>query len=268
MRIDALTLLETAAMALKGLARFIGFGARVSLATPGAVFRRADEVVRQFERVATQSLLIAVGAGLSVGLVAWFQVHRLLASTGAESALPSFLAIALVVELGPLLAGLLAAGRMGAGLAAELASMSLNEEIDARIALGSDPVSSLVAPRTLACALALPLLTILVDASALLGALAAESLAGGLTPGLFWRRSLVFLKLSDVLPATLKTAVFGLLIGIIGCWTGLNAERSAEEVGHAATRGVVRTTLAVFAASAVMAPLIPPAVAALGLEGF
>jgi len=258
---------ETVATTPGRLGRFILFGARVVAATPLAVFRRTDEVVRQFERVAAQSLLIVLGAGLSVGLVAWFQIHRLLVSTGAESALPSFLAIALVVELGPLLAGLLAAGRMGAGLAAELASMTLSEEIDARIVLGSDPTTSLVAPRALACALALPLLTILVDASALLGALLAEGLAGGAAPGLFWRRSLVFLKLSDVIPATLKTSVFGLLIGVVGCWTGLSAERSAEAVGHAATRGVVLTTLAVFAASAAMAPLIPWLVSAMGMEG-
>lgn len=243
------------------------FAIRVLAATPAAVFRRTDEVVRQFERVAAQSLPIVLGAGLSVGLVAWFQVHRLLASTGAEAALPSFLAIALVVELGPLLAGLLAAGRMGAGLAAELASMSLSEEIDARIVLGADPNATLVAPRVLACALALPLLTILVDASALSGAVVAESLSGGASPELFWRRSLVFLKLTDVIPATFKTSVFGLLIGLVGCWTGLNAERSAEAVGRAATRGVVLTTLAVFAASALMAPLIPWIVAAMGLEG-
>lgn len=261
-------MLETAARALGRLGLFVGFAARAMLATPRAVFRRTDEVARQFERVAAQSLPIVLGAGLSVGLVAWFQIHRLLAATGAESALPSFLAVALVVELGPLLAGVLAAGRMGAGLAAELAAMSLSEEIDARIALGSDPVSSLVAPRALACALALPLLTILVDASALLGALAAERLAGGMEPGLFWRRCLMFLRLADVIPATLKTVVFGLLIGIIGCWTGLGAERSAEGVGRAATRGVALTTLAVFAAAAAMAPLIPPTAAALGLEGF
>lgn len=260
-------MLETVGSTPGRLGRFVLFGTRVLVATPGAVFRRTDEVVRQFERVATQSLPIVLGAGLSVGLVAWFQIHRLLAASGAEAALPSFLAIALVVELGPLLAGLLAAGRMGAGLAAELASMTLSEEIDARIALGSDPISSLVAPRVLSCALALPLLTILVDASALLGALLAEGLAGGASPGLFWRRSLVFLRLADVIPATLKTSVFGLLIGLVGCWTGLNAERSAEAVGRAATRGVVLTTLAVFAASAAMAPLIPWVVAALGLEG-
>ena len=93
-----------------------------------------------------RSLPIVGGAGLSVGLVTWFQTHRLLAAKGAESVLPRFLAVAVVVELGPILAGVLVAGRMGAGLAAELGSMILNEEIEARVVLGADPVSGLVAP--------------------------------------------------------------------------------------------------------------------------
>ena len=124
---------------------------------------------------------------------------------------------------------------------------------------------SLVAPRAIACALAVPLLTVLIDASALLGALVGEVTAGKLSPLLFSRDSLVFLRLSDVIPATLKTAVFGLLVGLIGCWTGLNADRSTEAVGRAATRGVVRATLAVFAANVILVPCIQLATEALGL---
>jgi phospholipid/cholesterol/gamma-HCH transport system permease protein len=224
----------------------------------------AGEVVAQFEQVAVHSLPIVLGAGASVGLVTWLQTHRLLVEHGAESALPSFLAAAILVEMGPILAGLLVAGRMGAGLAAELGSMVLNEEIDARVALGADPVPSLVAPRAIACALAVPFLTVILDAAALLGGLGAELAAGKLTPVLFWSKALVFLKLSDIIPATLKTAVFGLLVGLVACWTGLNAGRSAEEIGRAATRGVVRATLAVFAANVVMVPLIQAAVAGFG----
>lgn len=113
-------------------------------------------------------------------------------------------------------------------------------------------------------ALAVPLLTVLINASALGGALAAETAAGKLSPWLFWRESLVFLRISDVVPATLKTTVFGLLVGLLGCWTGLNADRSTEAVGRAATRGVVLATLAVFAANAVMVPCIQLATEALG----
>jgi phospholipid/cholesterol/gamma-HCH transport system permease protein len=243
--------------------RLVHFCARVCAGVPGAVVHRPGEVIAQFEQVAVRSLPIVVGAGVSVGTVAWLQTYRLLAAHGAESTLPSFLSVALFVELGPLLAGLLVAGRMGAGLAAELASMVQNEEIDARVALGTDPMTSLVSPRAIACALAVPLLTVIIDASALLGSLAAELAGGKSTAALFWSKSLVYLRLADVIPATLKTAVFGLLIGLSACWTGLVAGTSPEAVGRAATRGVVRASLAVFAANLVMVPLIQAAVSAL-----
>jgi phospholipid/cholesterol/gamma-HCH transport system permease protein len=249
---------------LEYCARFLSFALRACGSVPGAFFRRFGDVIRQFERTAVKSLPMMMGAGLSVGVVLWLQTHRLLVAHGAESTLPSFLAVAVLVEIGPLLAGLLVAGRMGAGLAAELGSMVLNEEIDARIVLGADPVATLVAPRAIACAAAVPLLTVIIDASALLGSLAAELTTGKSTIGLFWSKSLVFIRLSDVVPATLKTAVFGLVAAIIACWTGLNAASTTEAVGRAATRGVVRATLAVFAANLFMVPLIQAGLSVVG----
>jgi phospholipid/cholesterol/gamma-HCH transport system permease protein len=252
---------------LEQFGHFVDFLWRTLAAMPAALFARSGEVVWQFELVALKSLPIVLGAGMSVGLVTWLQTHRLLVANGAEAALPSFLAVAVVVEIGPVLAGLLVASRMGAGLAAELGSMTLNDEIDARIVLGADPVPSLVAPRAIACALAVPLLTVMIDASALVGAMVGELTAGKLSPMVFWRDSLVFLRLSDVIPATLKTIFFGLLVGLIGCWTGLNADRSTEAVGLAATRGVVLATLAVFAANVVLVPCIQLATEAAGWTG-
>ena len=94
----------------------------------------------------------------------------------------------------------------------------------------------------------------------MLGGLGAELAAGKLTAGLFWSKALAFLRLDDIIPATLKTAIFGILIGLAACWTGLTAGRSAEAVGRAAIRGVVRSVLAVFASNVVMVPLIQWAV--------
>jgi phospholipid/cholesterol/gamma-HCH transport system permease protein len=243
---------------------FVDFAGRGLAAIPRAVFARGGEVVRQFERVAWGSLPIIVVAGLSVGLVTWLQTRRLLVTYGAEVTLPSVLTVSVMVELGPMLAGLLVAGRMGAGLAAELGSMVLTEEVDALEVLGAPTIPTLVAPRVLASALALPLLTVVLDAAAVLGGLAAEQLAGTLSAQAFWQRALDYLRLCDVVPATLKTVVFGLLIGLVGCWTGLHAPRSTEAVGHAATRGVVRAMIAVFASNVVMVVWIQAAVAAVG----
>ena len=115
---------------------------------------------------------------------------------------------------------------------------------------------SLIAPRVLACLVAVPLLTVLIDASALAGGLFAEETLGRLSAETFGTRSLDLLRIPDVVSATLKTAVFGWLIGLIGCWTGLNADRSTEAVGHAATKGVVLSMLAVFAADVLLVPWI------------
>jgi phospholipid/cholesterol/gamma-HCH transport system permease protein len=254
-------------MILGGIERlgyFLDFAARVLAALPAVPFRRPAELLRQFERVVWGSFPLAGVAGLSVGLVTWLQTRRLLVEYGVESTLPSVLAAAVLVETGPMLASLLVAARMGAGLAAELGSKVLTEEIDAAEVLGAPAIPAFVAPRTLACILAVPLLTIILDASALLGGLLAELAGGSLTAPVFWARSLDYLRLVDVLPSTFKTAIFGFLVGLIGCWTGLTSDRSTEAIGISATRGVVRAMIAIFGANVVLVPLLQSLVRLVG----
>jgi len=244
--------------------QFLDFAARALRAMPGALWRRPGAILRQFERVAWGGVPIVAAAGISFGLVTWLQTRRLLVSYGLEDTLPGVLAAAVLVETGPMLAALLVAGRLGAGLAAEMGSMGLTEEIDARLVLGSSPIAALVAPRAWACALALPVLTLVLDGSALLGGLAAETLGGSLSTEAYGQRTLDYLYLRDVIPATFKTAIFGLLTGLIGCYTGMSAGRSTEAVGRAATKGVVRASLAVFAANVLIVPMIQAMVDATG----
>ncbi|WP_152051173.1 MlaE family ABC transporter permease [Tautonia marina] len=249
------------------LGRFVDFALRVILAAPVAIVRRPGEVLRQFERVAWGSLSLVSVAGLSIGLVSWLQTRRLLVRYGVEATLPSVLAAAVLVETGPMLASILVAARLGAGLAAELSSKVLTEEVDAAEVLGASAIPSLVAPRVVACALAVPLLTIVLDTAALLGGLAAELTGGSLSAQAYAERCLDYLRLADVVPGTLKTVIFGLIVGLVGCWVGLRSERSTEAIGSAATRGVVASVLLIFGANVLLVPLIQWGTAAVGWVG-
>src|SRR5262245_39586934 len=146
---------------LDRLGRFCHFGLRVLGALPGA-FTRPMELSRQLYAVLVGALPLAAIAGLSLGVVVWLHLHGVLKRFGAESVLPQALALAVVLEFAPTGAGLIAAGRSGASLAAELGSMKLTEQIDALEVLGLMPLRELVAPRVLACVLALPILTVFV----------------------------------------------------------------------------------------------------------
>jgi phospholipid/cholesterol/gamma-HCH transport system permease protein len=151
---------------------------------------------------------------------------------------------------------LIAAGRSGASLGAELGSMRLTEQIDALEVLGQSPLRLLVAPRVLACMLALPLLTAFIIYFALGGSYAAEALGGNMSWMRYRTESLRGLRLEDVLPATLKTTVFGYLIGTTGCYFGMHATGGTEGVGQAATRSVVVSILLVLVSNVLLVRII------------
>jgi len=221
-----------------------------------ATLVRPREWLSQLYAVLMGTLPVAAAAGAALGVVAWLQMRGLLFRFQAESLLPSALSLAVVWELGPVIAGLVAAARVGAGMGAELGSMRLTEQIDALSALAVSPVGRLVAPRVLACMIALPLITVLVDHVAILSAYLAEAVGGNLTWTMYHQESLRFLRLSDAIPATLKTLVFGFLVGVTGCYCGLNASGGADSVGRAATKAVVVSLLLVLAADVVLVRLI------------
>jgi phospholipid/cholesterol/gamma-HCH transport system permease protein len=200
-----------------------------------------------------------VTAGVAMGVVVWIHLRESLRSVGGPGAvqyLPQALALAVVLEFAPIAAGLIVAGRSGASLGAELGSMRLTEQIDALEMLGIPPLRALVAPRVLACMLALPLLTLFIAYLALGAGYLAEALGGSLSWTQYTTECLRVLTLSDVVPATLKTAVFGYLTGVTGCYFGLNARGGTEGVGRAATRAVVLSTFLVLVADVILVKLI------------
>jgi phospholipid/cholesterol/gamma-HCH transport system permease protein len=204
------------------------------------------------------ALPLASVTGLAMGVVIWLHLHGVLLrfGPGYKQLLPQALALGVVLEFAPIAAGCIVASRSGAGLGAELGSMRLTEQIDALEVLGLSPMKELIAPRVLACMLALPLLTVFIDYLALGGSFAAEAVGGSMSWLEYRNAYLSRLRLADVIPATLKTVVFGYLIGVTGCYFGMHAHGGTEGVGQAATRGVVVSLILVVIADVVLVRLI------------
>lgn len=201
-------------------------------------------------------LPLAAAVGVAMGIIAWLQLRNLLVPYGSVEALPRVLLLTVVWEFGPIAVAFVAAGRLGAGLAAELAALKESEQIDAAQVMGIRIIPRLIVPRVLGCVLALPILTVFVDYLALTSSFAAEAMAGTMTWYEFSRASLMYLKLIDAVLAILKTCVFGYLIACAGCYAGLRASGGAVAVGRAATQGVVRATLLVLLADVFLVKLI------------
>jgi phospholipid/cholesterol/gamma-HCH transport system permease protein len=240
---------------LEQIGRFAYLALRCVYAVPLAAVR-PGEVGRQLHSILAGALPLSIVAGLALGVVIWMHSHRLLHRFGAQAYLPEGLAVAVVLELAPTGAGLIVAGRSGASLAAELGSMRLTEQLDALEVLGISPLRRLVAPRVLACMIALPLLTVFMIYLEILGSFGAESVAGSMSWTAYHTACLRYIRLEDVVPALLKTLVFGYLIGVTGCYCGLAAEGGTEGVGRAATRGVVFSILLVLASNVFLVGLI------------
>ncbi len=242
---------------LERAGHFSHFAGR-SLVAALAAFRRPRELLQQFYAVLTGALPLAVAAGVALGVVIWLHLRGVLFRLNPEyvQLLPQALALAVVLEFAPIGAGLIVAGRSGASLGAELGSMRLTEQIDALEALGQSPMRLLVGPRVLACMLALPLLTVFIAFFALAGSFLAELLGGSMSLTEYENACLSSLRLQDVLPATAKTVVFGYLIGVVGCFQGMNATGGTEGVGRASTNGVVGSTFLVLVSNVFLVKLI------------
>src|SRR6516225_8516867 len=244
--------------ALEHLGNYAWFGAR-SLAAAPAAFLHPRELTRQLYAILIGALPLAVAAGGALGAVVWMHLRGALVSVagrGAAEYLPQAQALAVVLEFAPLGAGLIVAGRSGASLGAELGSMRLTEQIDALEVLGLSPMRYLVGPRVLACMVALPLLTVFIGFLALAGSYGAEALGGNLHWSEYQQLWLSNLRWHTILPATLKTVVFGYLIAVTGCYCGVNAPVGTEGVGRAATRGVVGSIFLVMVSNVLLVKAI------------
>jgi phospholipid/cholesterol/gamma-HCH transport system permease protein len=242
-----------------GLLAWVGdvalFGARALYASvvPPYEFK---ETWRQVFEVGWRSLPLVALSGFAVGVVLSMHTRASLERFGAESMIPAALAIALVRETGPLSAGLLVAGRVGAGIGAELGAMKVTEQIDALEAVAVDSFKYLAVTRILACIIAMPLLTTAMDFAGMLGGYVAEASTSGMSAQLYFHRAFSLIEFSDFVPATLKTLVFGFIIGTVASYLGFTTSRGTEGVGRASTSSVVLASICIILVNVVLVKLI------------
>jgi len=217
---------------------------------------RFRDIAYQLQAVGVHSLALVVTMAAFAGMVLAFQFGYGLERFGAKLYIGQTTVTALVRELGPIMTALVAGGRIGAGIAAELGGMAVTEQLDAVRALGADPVQRLIAPRILAVTIAMPLLAVIADAVGTLGGLAVGWLQYGVPPRLFVSGVEEFVTISDFGSGLIKSVVFGVIVGVIATAEGLRTTGGTEGVGRATTRAVVVSALAVLAADFILTKLM------------
>ena len=214
------------------------------------------ETARQLYEVGWRSTPLIGASGFAVGIVLSMHTRASLERFGAEALIPAALALALIRETGPLTAGLLLSGRIGAGIGAELGAMKVTEQIDALEATAVDSFRYLVVTRVTACVIAVPLLTTVMNFTGIVGGWLAEAAISGMSLSLYFRSAFSLISFTDYIPATLKTMVFGFIIAVTASYLGINTTQGTQGVGQAATRSVVTSSILLIAANVILVQLI------------
>jgi phospholipid/cholesterol/gamma-HCH transport system permease protein len=235
-----------------GFGEFFGRLAK-AVVTPPFEWR---ELLRQMDELGAKSLPLIALAGAAIGVVSSLRTRESLETFGAKSMLPALIILSIIKETGPIITALVASGRLGAGLGAELGSMKVTEQIDAIEASAVNPYKFLAAPRVVACVLMLPLLTIVSDFFGIITGWLTTALAEPVTFKLFLNYGLEQTTFRDFLPSTCKAFVFGFIIGMVGCFQGMRARGGTKGVGRASTSAVVLSSLFVILADVVLVRLI------------
>ena len=224
-----------------------------------------NDIVQQMDAIGVQSLGIVLLTGFFTGMVLALQFSVQMAQFGATIYLGRLVTASMIRELGPVLAGLMVAGRVGSGIAAEIGSMRVTEQIDALNTLGTDPIKKLVTPRLVAALIMMPVLTILADLVGIVGGNVIASLYVGIPSSLYWRTVWEQIAAAgfvlryiptDFIQGLLKPFVFGGLIAVTGCFFGLWTKGGTEGVGRSTTRTVVTTSVLILTTDYFMTQLL------------
>lgn len=217
--------------------------------------RYIDDIIVQVDRVGVGSLFIVILTGLFTGMVLALQGAIQLEPYGATIYVSRLISTSVVRELGPVLAALMIAGRVGTGIASEIGAMKVTEQIDALRAEGSDPIVKLATTRLVACVVMIPLLTILTDAIAMVGGWLIATMTLSIDSYFYWTWALEALVPRDVALGLVKPAVFGFLIAMVGCYTGFRTRGGTTGVGRSTTQSMVSSSILVLGANFLLTKL-------------
>ena len=220
-------------------------GARTLRQSPSAL-RQRHRLFVQMARIGYESLPIAAAVVFFTGLVLALHSGVALRAFRAEEKLATIVALSMVKEMGPILTGMLIVGRIGAAIAAELGTMSVNEEIDALHTLGVSPIRYLVVPRFLAMIVMLPVLVIYANLIGIGGGAVMAANQLGVSYTYYFRTVMETIKFKDVMEGLIKAFFFGAIISVVACQYGLTTRGGAQGVGKAITRAVVASFVALF----------------------
>jgi phospholipid/cholesterol/gamma-HCH transport system permease protein len=244
--------LKDAVLELQEFVRLVLAALRASVTRP---FYYRD-AVEQFDEIGVRSLTVVLLTGLFTGAVLALQSGLTLDQFGARSAVGRLVSATMVKELGPVLTALMVTGRVGSGIAAELGSMVVTDQINALRALGTDPVRKLVVPRMLAGTVMVPVLTVISDTTGIVGAWIIATWQLRVAGSVYWTSVFDALYVEDVWMGLVKPFVLGFVIVTIGCHVGLRTRGGTQGVGRATTNAVVAGSVAVLAADFFLTKLL------------
>ncbi len=242
---------------LAAFGRFSRFAGAVILGI-GAVraWARHDRFGRQLYFVGTMSVPVLALTGSFIGMILAIEGYLQFASIGQEGRLGGVINVSLIKQIGPVLAAVMLAGRVGCALTAELGSMRVTEQLDAMRAMAADPVRVLVCPRVIACVVMIPPLTVISNLCGILGGWLITTRYYNADPGQYWHYTEQLVGWFDIINGLTKSLFFGLAIGLIACYKGFNCKPGAEGVGRATTDSFVTSFLAIIAINLFLAKIL------------
>ena len=202
-----------------------------------------SQIVDNLIRIGFFSIPVVGMTALFTGAVLVLQTYAGFSKFSGSSTISMVVVVSITRELGPVLAGLMVAGRVGSSIAAEIATMKVSEQVDALETLAVNPMRYLVAPRIIACTIVLPILVLIADIIGILGGYLVATVKLDFNKALYLSNTVAFLKTDDVVSGLVKAAIFGFVIAVSGCYSGCNANKGAESVGTATINAVVMSSV-------------------------